>query len=108
MVHGSILQYFPLSYDLSLRSLFGLFLSGRFTQVLQYNFKSLCTYIFSGVQDYGGLGFNIMGQVKPCPGLQLRVRTNILIFLFLNKTYVVGAQKNRLNETVLLSTQNIC
>ena len=24
------------------------------------------------------------------------------------KTYVVGAQKNRLNETVLLSTQNIC
>ena len=25
-----------------------------------------------------------------------------------NKTYVVGAQKNRLNETVLLSTQNTC
>ena len=24
------------------------------------------------------------------------------------KTYDVGAQKNRLNETVLLSTQNIC
>ena len=24
------------------------------------------------------------------------------------KTYVVGTQKNRLNETVLLSTQNIC
>ena len=23
-------------------------------------------------------------------------------------TYVLGAQKNRLNETVLLSTQNIC
>ena len=27
---------------------------------------------------------------------------------FLTKTYVVGTQKNRLNETVLLSTQNTC
>ena len=27
---------------------------------------------------------------------------------FSTKTYVVGTQKNRLNETVLLSTQNIC
>ena len=27
---------------------------------------------------------------------------------FLTKTYVVGTQKNRLNKTVLLSTQNIC
>ena len=27
---------------------------------------------------------------------------------FPTKTYVVGTQKNRLNETVLLSTQNIC
>ena len=26
---------------------------------------------------------------------------------FSTKTYVVGTQKNRLNETVLLSTQNI-
>ena len=26
---------------------------------------------------------------------------------FLIKTYVVGGQKNRLNETVLLGTQNI-
>ena len=25
-----------------------------------------------------------------------------------SKTYVVGTQKNRLNEMVLLSTQNIC
>ena len=29
-----------------------------------------------------------------------------IIFLFLNQTYVVGTQKNRLNLTVLLSTQN--
>ena len=36
---GSILQYFRLSfsYTLSLRSLFCLFLSGRFTQVLLYS-----------------------------------------------------------------------
>ena len=27
---------------------------------------------------------------------------------FSTKTYVVGTQKNRPNETVLLSTQNIC
>ena len=35
---GSILQYFwpSFSYQLSLRSLFRLFLSGRFTQVLLY------------------------------------------------------------------------
>ena len=28
--------------------------------------------------------------------------------IFSSKTYVVGTQKNRLNETVLLSTQNTC
>ena len=27
---------------------------------------------------------------------------------FSTETFVVGTQKNRLNETVLLSTQNIC
>ena len=27
---------------------------------------------------------------------------------FSSETYVVGTQKNRLNETVLLNTQNIC
>ena len=27
---------------------------------------------------------------------------------FSTKTYVVGTQKNRLNETVHLNTQNIC
>ena len=30
------------------------------------------------------------------------------ISYFSTKTYVVGTQKNRLNETVLLSTQNMC
>ena len=42
------------------------------------------------------------------PGFNLRVRNKKLTFLFLNQTYVVGTQKNRLNETVLLITQNIC
>ena len=32
----------------------------------------------------------------------------IYLFYFSAKTYVVGTQKNRLCETVLLSTQNIC
>ena len=36
------------------------------------------------------------------------MRNEKLIFLFLNQTYVVDTQKNRFNETVLLSTQNIC
>ena len=34
--------------------------------------------------------------------------TEKIFFLILNQTYVMGTQKNRLNETVLLSTQNIC
>ena len=32
---------------------------------------------------------------------------NIYFSYFSTKTYVVGTQMNRLNETVLLSTQNI-
>ena len=30
------------------------------------------------------------------------------IYIFLNQTYVVGYLKNRLNETILLSTQTKC
>ena len=42
-------------------------------------------------------------------GLQIRVRIGKLFFLyFSSKTYVVGTQRKRLNETVLLSTQNTC
>ena len=41
-------------------------------------------------------------------GFQIRVCIEKLFFLFSSKTYVVGTQKNRLNETVLLSTQNAC
>ena len=39
-------------------------------------------------------------------GLQIRVCIEKLFFS--SKTYVVGTQKKRLNETVLLSTQNTC
>ena len=46
-----------------------------------------------------------LNPVKDNSGLQIRSCSSKLIFFFLNKTYVVGAQKNRLNETVLLSTQ---
>ena len=43
-------------------------------------------------------------------GLQLHVRvpTQKITFFFLNQMYVVGTQKNRLSETVLLRTSNIC
>ena len=42
-------------------------------------------------------------------GLQIRVCIGKLFFFyFSSQTYVVGIQKNRLNETVLLSIQNTC
>ena len=41
------------------------------------------------------------------PGPQIRMRNRFFSY-FLRKTYVVGTQKNRLDETVLLSTQNTC
>ena len=41
-------------------------------------------------------------------GLQIRVCIGKLFFLFLIQTYFVSTQKNRLNEKVLLSTQNTC
>ena len=36
------------------------------------------------------------------------MRNRKIFFYFSAKTYVVGTQKNCLNEIVLLSTQNIC
>ena len=33
---------------------------------------------------------------------------NFFFFNFSTKIYVVGTQKNRLNEAALLSTQNVC
>ena len=84
---GSILQYFgpSLSYHLSLRSLFGLYSSGPFTQVSLQS------------QDKASF-YTICLQIRVC-SVKLCV-----FFLFSNKAYVVGTQKNSLNETVLLST----
>ena len=48
-----------------------------------------------------------MHQIMGEAGLKLCV-TEKWFSYFPIKTYVVGAQKNRLNETVLLSPQNIC
>ena len=41
-------------------------------------------------------------------GFLLRVCNKNYFSYSSTETYVVGTQKNRLNETVLLSTQNIC
>ena len=43
---------------------------------------------------------NLMNIIRPC--------NKKLNSYFSTKTYVVGTQKNHLNETVLLSTKNIC
>ena len=54
-------------------------------------------------QDQSGL-YNMPRSNRP-----LVKSANEKIFFFIStKTYVVGTQKNRLDETVLLSTQNIC
>ena len=60
--------------------------------------------------NYNFLSKDMFGCLKEIYqiGLQIRVCTRTLFFLFLNQTYGVGTQKNRLDETVLLSTQNIC
>ena len=39
---------------------------------------------------------------------QIRVCNQKIIRFFSTKTYVEGTQKNRLDETILLSTQNMC
>ena len=62
-------------------------------------------------EQYICLGANhILQAVKEIqvPGLQIRVRIGKSFLYFSSKTYVEGTQKNRLNETVLLSTPNTC
>ena len=60
---GSILQYFrpSLSYHLSLRSLFCLFLSGRFTQVLLYSLNAHADIS----SEAGGLKFGLSLHPHP-------------------------------------------
>ena len=47
-------------------------------------------------------------EISIYTSLQIRMRIGKLFLYFSSKTYVEGTQKNRLNETVLLSTQNTC
>ena len=47
------------------------------------------------------------GQMLRLTDLQIRVKTLKLFSYFSTKNYVVGTQKNSLNENVLLSIQNI-
>ena len=55
---------------------------------------------------YTGLDIFIQDELILTGG-QIKDGNSKAIFSLSIKTYVVGAQKNRLNETVLLSTQNI-
>ena len=47
-------------------------------------------------------------MIPPAVTLELECVIENYLSYFSSKTYVVGTQKNRLNETVLLSTQNTC
>ena len=67
-------------------------------------YKCVCVGVKTGNKhSFWGLINLITGQGsrKEC------ILENYFLF-FSSKTYVVGTQKNCLNETVLLSTQNTC
>ena len=68
---------------------------------------------------YNSLTSDIMIMKKPCdhchrscnfigPVKQNNLRKMLIIFLFISLNMCLGAQKNRLNKTVLLSTHSIC
>ena len=53
--------------------------------------------------------FDLSKVVFQCSYMRFRSpNKSVLLFFFSTKTNVVGTQKNCLNETVLLSTQNTC
>ena len=58
--------------------------------------------------SWAGLLSVIVASPDQSRGPQIGVRNWKLLSYFSIKTYVVGTQKNRLNETVLFSTHNIC
>ena len=71
-------------------------------------------YVYQNIHNYSPAFFFIWifwpMVLLPCLPMTLvknAYQKNIFIY-FSTKTYVVGTQKNRLNERVLLSTQNIC
>ena len=83
------------------------------------NFSLFCRLLiffskltFSKISFGNTIGENVGPDMNPnCllrSGLYLRVCNRKITFFFSTETHVVGTQKNRLNETVLLTTQNIC
>ena len=71
----------------------------------QYDLGLLCLHLWASVR----FGSGIQRIHRMCRPL-VRVCNRKIFFLFLNQNiyYNKGTQKNRLNEMVLLSTQNIC
>ena len=66
--------------------------------------------VYKHVFDFGyEMAFNALICLHGVQAFSKRVHNRKIIY-FSTKTYVVGTQKNRLilDETVLLSTQNIC
>ena len=80
-------------------------------------FHSACKYmLITGEISHNMLFLDVIGSLRDYlpeiilvsgHGLQIRV-CNKLFSYFSTETYMVGTQKNHLNETVLFSTQNIC
>ena len=54
-----------------------------------------------------GLTYGRNGRTDDAKTISLRLRRGIKKSYFSTKTYVVGTQKNRLNETVLLSDKEM-
>ena len=74
-------------------------------------YQSVKTYLLYGLQgkpihQSACLKDNVLCDL-PQASRKECVLGNCFLY-FSSKTYVVGTQKNRLNETVLLSTQNTC
>ena len=82
-----------------------------------FNSASACKYMLTtGESSHNMLFLDVIGSLRDYlpeiilvsgPGLQIRVCDKLFSY-FSMETYVVGTQKNHLNEMVLLSTQNIC
>ena len=84
-------------YDLAIDSI---------SEIAEGNQENCLKQFFSGYPNR--IRFEIF--CFPDTGLQISVyfeKKNIFLY-FSTKTYFAGTQKNRLIETVLLSTQNIC
>ena len=58
----------------------------------------------TGSQKVKAAIYEMVIRYKGGPQIRVCSKKNKKKFLFSNKTYVVGTQKNRLDETVLLST----